>query len=422
MSRVAALHVWRDRRLVGTLWRGVDDRLIGFEYDADWMANGLPISHSLPLDQACWLPEAQLAHRWFGNLLPEERARAALVRRLGLPDDDFALLEALGGDCAGALVILPPDEVPEPEGDSIPLGDVDLANWAAFRDRYAVMGGEDGQRPRLSLAGAQDKLPVLLEGDAIRLPRGGLPSSHILKFAVDGREIIVLNELYLNTLARLVGLPCPETRIRYAGRHPYLLVARYDRTGIGTPDIARVHQEDFCQAMGLARTDKYQAHGGPRFGDCVTLVRRACRPSAQALRQLLSWQLFNVLVGNSDGHAKNLSLLQDTRGRWQLAPAYDLVGTIVLGFQADLAFSIGGQFNSQQLLKRDWEAFARECGFGSTFVHKEIAALSGRLETLAASDELRGALEAAGLEERGWVRLQQQRHHIQRQCRRAQAW
>lgn len=124
------------------------------------------------------MPEAQTAHRRFGNLLPEEQARAALLKRLAIPDDDFALLVAIGGDCAGALSILPSDRSPSREWKATPLPLDRLAQWAAFRERYAVMG--DAVPPRLSLAGAQDKIPVLVEGGEIKLPGGSTPSSHIL--------------------------------------------------------------------------------------------------------------------------------------------------------------------------------------------------------------------------------------------------
>lgn len=239
---------------------------------------------------------------------------------------------------------------------------------------------------------------------------------------MDGRDLIILNELFLNTLARQAGLACPTTSMGQAEGCPYLLVERYDRAGIGTPELRRVHQEDFCQAMGLSRIDKYQVPNGPRFGECIATARQACRPSAASVQHLLRWQIFNVLVGNTDGHAKNISLLQDDHGLWQVAPAYDLVGTLVLGYHPGLAFSIGGQDNSQQLLPRDWQAFAKECRFSYPFVRREIQALATKLQGLLESQELLHALTEAGLTERGWRRLQQQRQHIQAQCRKAQRW
>lgn len=430
MTTSDALNVWRDEQRVGTLWRGDDGRLMGFRYDEAWQRTGQAISHSLPLSRQVWQPEDKLAHHWFGNLLPEEQARAALVKRLGIPDDDFSLLAAIGGDCAGALTILPIDQMPPSRSSSSPAHDdyrelpLDrLTQWAGSRERYALMNdGNPAKRPRLSLAGAQDKIPVLLRSDTLYLSSGVAPSSHILKFAVEGREQVILNELYLNTLASLAGFACPNTWTAYAGRHPYLVVERHDRLGVGSETIERAHQEDLCQAMGLSRTRKYQAHNGPRFGEIVQTVREACRPSAAAVQQLLRWQIFNVLVGNSDGHAKNISLLQNARGRWQIAPTYDLVGTVVLGHDPDLAFSIGEQFNSMQLLPRDWQAFSGECRFSYPFVKRQIQEMSATLADLADSSVLQQALLQAGLRDNGWARLQQQRQHIQKQCRRAERW
>lgn len=423
MSSHDTLGVWHGDRLVGTLWRGSDERLMGFEYSDDWMATSASISNSLPIERKIWPAEDQRAHRWFGNLLPEEQARDALIKRLGIADDDFTLLEAIGGDCAGALVILPPGQAPSQQGEYETLPQDKLARWASFRERYALMGGDDPvTRPRLSLAGAQDKIPVLLDSGELHLPHGAAASSHILKFAVEGRELIILSELYLNTLANLAGLRCAKTEIRYAGSHAYLLVERYDRSGIGTANLQRLHQEDLCQAMGLGRTHKYQVPSGPTFGQCVQKVRQACRPAAKSIQQLLLWQIFNVLVGNSDGHAKNLSLLQSSKGDWHMAPTYDLVGTVVLGYHPELAFSIGDQFNSQQLLPRDWQAFADECDFSYPFVKRKIAELAARLSELADSQRLQETLANAGLREKGWRQLQQHRCYIERQCRRAARW
>lgn len=112
MTRQYELHVWHEERLVGTLWRGQGERLMGFEYAPSWLDTGHAISCSLPLEKRIWLPEEQTAHRWFGNLLPEEQARTAMLKQLAIPDDDFALLEAIGGDCVGALTTLPPGSLP----------------------------------------------------------------------------------------------------------------------------------------------------------------------------------------------------------------------------------------------------------------------------------------------------------------------
>ncbi|MGM0855893.1 MAG: type II toxin-antitoxin system HipA family toxin [Pseudomonadota bacterium] len=420
------LAVWNAESRVGTLWRGVDGRLIGFEYDEDWQRKGHAISNSLPLHQRTWPPETLTAHHWFGNLLPEEQARTALIRQLGISDDDFSLLGAIGGDCAGALTILPPDQVPDsdttPSEDAIPLSQEKLRQWAAFNQRYTLFEETSTTaKPRLSLAGAQDKIPVIWHDDTFYLPRGTTASSHIIKFAIEGREQVIFNELYLNTLAALVGLDCPKTYVRYVERHPLLIVERYDRQK--EDDLfKRIHQEDLCQAMGISRTRKYQEHGGPSFADCTQAIRDVCKPPAHSLQQLLRWQIFNVLVGNSDGHAKNVSLLQDQKGKWHIAPAYDLVGTIVLGYDPRLAFSIGKQYNAMQLLTRDWQALANACQLSYPFIKREIKYMRFQLCEYVDSSAIQHSLIEAGLPKTAWPRLQQQRHHIVKQCQRASHW
>ncbi|WNL37671.1 HipA domain-containing protein [Halomonas sp. PAMB 3232] len=419
------LNVWSGRKRVGALWRGDDGRLMGFEYDAQWQVNGHAISNSLPLDQRLWPPETLTAHHWFGNLLPEEQARAALIRQLGIPDDDFALLAAIGGDCAGALLVLPPHLTPEAletQSASVPLSPTDLNEWAGFNQRYALFHPSPGSvQPRLSLAGAQDKIPVIWQNERFHLPQGLSSSSHIVKFAVEGRDLIIYNELYLNTLASLVGLPCPATFVRHTGKHALLIVERFDRSNVNGQHV-RIHQEDLCQALGLARTHKYQEHGGPHFSECIQRIREVCKPPAPALTQLLRWQIFNALVGNSDGHAKNVSLLQDEKGKWHMAPAYDLVGTVVLGFDPHLAFSIGEQTNAWQLLPRDWQTLAAQSRMSYPFIKREIERLRQRLLACSNSNELKSRLLTAGLPEKAWMRLQQQRQHIAKQCRKAERW
>lgn len=407
------LSVWRGYEQIGELWLGGDQRTMGFAYRQPQLA----ISNSLPLSQQ-FLPEQTLAHHWFGNLLPEERSRQTLVNRLGVADDDFSLLAAIGGDCAGALQILGADEQPAtPDGPIRAIADRDLANWAEGRESYALFASGD-KALRLSLAGAQDKVPVMMVAGQPQLPLGSTPSSHLLKFAE--RPGIVFNELYMNRLAALVGVPVPDCRLGRAGKGVYLVVSRYDRTAGPDGSMMRRHQEDFCQALGLPRRLKYQEDGGPTLADCCALLRRISLEPAREIRQLLRWQLFNVLTGNCDGHAKNLSLLQDEQGGWHLAPAYDLVCTLALPFSRNLGFAIGPNYHCQQLRHSDWIAFATAARLGVRFVLRELEAMAEAILTLADSPELQLQLEAAGLHE--WPRLEQVRKTVISQCRRYRHW
>lgn len=294
------LRVWRGAQCVGELWLAADDRSMGFAYAEPQPA--MAISNSLPLSGSPFPPEQALAHSWFANLLPEEGARQALVRRLGVVDEDFALLATIGGDCAGALSLLPEGQVPQQLSGMQPVALDELARWAEGRERFALFEPGRNGATRLSLAGAQDKIPLLLQGEEWFLPLGDTPSSHLLKFVAT--PALVLNELYLNRLAVAAGLPAPDSRVGRAGKALYLAVGRYDRAPGADGRLQRVHQEDFCQALGLPRRLKYQEDGGPGLGDCAALLRRITRSPALQVRQLLRWQLFNVLAGNCDGHAK----------------------------------------------------------------------------------------------------------------------
>lgn len=380
----------------------------------------MAISNSLPLSGSPFTAEGGRAHDWFANLLPEEGARQAVVRRLGIADEDFALLTSIGGDCAGALSLLPEGQVPQMLSDLQTVALDELARWAEGRERFALFEPGRNVVTRLSLAGAQDKIPLLLQDGEWFMPQGDTPSSHLLKFAT--KPALVLNELYMNRLAVAAGLPAPASRVGRAGKALYLAVERYDRAQGADGRLQRVHQEDFCQALGLPRRLKYQEDGGPALGDCAALLRSVTRSPALQVRQLLHWQLFNVLTGNCDGHAKNLSLLQDENGHWSLAPAYDLVCTLALPFSPHLGFAVGGNFHPQQLRRKDWEVFARDMGLSAPFVLRELADMAERLQSLAQSEALHEAMLQAGMQEVEWTKVQHVRKVVMQQCKRAGQW
>ena len=174
------LNVWSDQRLVGYLWRNTQG-LIGFRYEEEWLGQGeFAISHALPLQAEEFAPAEGLAHRFFANLLPEGSARDQIVRDLKIANTDFDLLRAIGGECAGAFSILLAEHQPSRSHEYYKVSDEELANLVARRGQvYTWIAHE---RPRLSLAGAQNKCPILLKDDDYWLPRKESPSSHILKF------------------------------------------------------------------------------------------------------------------------------------------------------------------------------------------------------------------------------------------------
>ena len=366
-----SLNVWHADRLVGYLWRDAHNRM-GFRYDEAWLEDGFRLSLRLPLRPAPFPPEEVSAHAFFSNLLPEGGARERLLRARRLSDNDFVLLREFGGDCAGALSILPVEAEPRLSAGYTPLTDEALHRLVLQHGRGAYLPQRDEPQPRLSLAGAQDKCPVLREQGRYALPTGAAASSHILKFQVDEFADVPVNEAFMNRLARATNLPVPETVLERSGDEHFLVVRRFDRYREPDGSLHRLHQEDLFQALGPERyRGKYEMEGGPSFADCAHLIREVSEEPITDLRALLQWLVFNVLAGNADGHAKNLAIYQvePESNRWRLAPFYDLVCTRAIdGIDTRLAMGIGGEFEPERITDEHWRALARNSGLPTRLV------------------------------------------------------
>jgi len=365
------LNVWSDQRLVGHLWRNAQG-LIGFRYDNSWLAQGgFAVSHTIPLQKSDFLPDEGLAHRFFANLLPEGGVRDQIVRDLKIPNTDFDLLRAIGGECAGALSILQAEYQPVVDYEYHEVSNEELANLVARRGHVSTWTANE--RPRLSLAGAQDKCPILVKDDGYWLPKKESPSSHILKFELSDYRHLPSYETFTTQLAGAIGLPVVDIQLRSIADTHYALIERYDRHWLESGQIARLHQEDFCQALGFGHERKYQEHGGPTFADCYRLVQDVSTDPANDLQYLLRWQVFNVLAGNSDGHAKNLSLLYQPDGETRLAPFYDLVCTRAIErIDYHLAFAVGEERNPGIVSPQHWDALAKQCGLRPRFLQDQV--------------------------------------------------
>ncbi len=244
------LSVWWDERRVGDL--SIDPQGdLGFVYDQAWLDDESrpPISQSLPKREAPF--NRRESRPFFAGLLPEEAQRDAAAQSLGISmANDFRLLGALGGDVAGALALWPKGEAPPAvtsSDDAVPLSGVELGDILEALPRRPMLAGRDGLR--LSLAGAQPKLPVLLVEGQIALPRPGQPTTHILKPAMARFPATTENEAFAMRLAAAVGLKVAPVEPRQVGHHTFLLVERYDREFGPDGRVRRLHQEDFCQAL-----------------------------------------------------------------------------------------------------------------------------------------------------------------------------
>jgi serine/threonine-protein kinase HipA len=373
------LNVYYDRELAGQLIQD-DGGQMTFQYEASWLARPEPIalSQSLPLREEHFTQKE--CRGYFGGILPEEHNRKVIARILGISDkNDFAMLEQIGGECAGAISFLPEDEaIPEDDDRYRELADDELARILRELPRRPLMAGEDGIR--LSLAGAQDKIAVRLDDGKISIPRGSAPSSHVLKPAIDTYEGVVFNEAFCMALARACDLNAGPVEIGKVEDIDYLLARRYDRIRGEDGSIRRRHQEDFCQALGIPSEIKYQSEGGPSLADCFALIRDASTAPAPVLIALLDGVIFNLLIGNHDAHAKNFSLLYMPDQSVRLAPLYDLVSTVFYPELTDrMAMKIGKQPKSALVYPKDIDRFAADAGLGAAQTRARIPTLASRL-------------------------------------------
>jgi len=270
-----------------------------FEYAQAWKSNrnAFAISRSLPLEGGD--AQSNAGQAFFANLLPEGRVRELVARRLGVSQgNDFALLDALGGECAGALVIS--RAPPTPKAHSYrPLDEHEIAALAGRGRAFAETSGTDGIR--LSLAGAQDKLAVKVDGSRLLLPEGESPSTHILKFANPDYKHLPENELFVTRLAGQCDIPTVSAELHAIGKTRHLLVRRYDRVIDTDGSIRRLHQEDLCQALGVGPARKYEEEGGPRFDQCFGVVDEMSIEPALDTRALLPIRFASMNASKSAG-------------------------------------------------------------------------------------------------------------------------
>ncbi|MFC4237298.1 type II toxin-antitoxin system HipA family toxin [Thalassospira xianhensis] len=392
---------------IGTL--GTDDKGgLRFRYSPDHIQRSATaqtvnpqLSLRLPVPTQAgenrWFDDAECGP-FFAGLLPDNkltRRKLALVLSKDhdiAADDEFAMLFALGKDCAGAVSIAPVGTVETPEDTTHPeyriLDEAELAGHIRDLPARPLFVDTQGE-VRISLAGVHDKAVVIRTGEKIALPHGNTPSSHILKTDIQGLPESIRVEHYCLEIAREIGLPCPRSHILQAEDQIFMLVARYDRTlreRSGQRYLTRLHQEDFCQALGYFPHQKYERDGGPDWKKMFAALDFSLDPARDKLL-LLRYAIFQYLVGNPDAHAKNYSLIWQSGGV-RLAPLYDLNNAAAFrNFYKEqrilLAMSIGGERNPKLLGREHWESFASDINISPKLVIDELATLSKLTEKAA---------------------------------------
>jgi serine/threonine-protein kinase HipA len=396
VSEIDGLDVYMHGVIAGILERRSQARL-RFTYDEAWVAEERsPLSLSLPVRSQPY--EHGECSPFFEGLLPEGDFLKAIARTLHVSaTNPFQLLTELGGECAGAISVAPAGG-PEPGQDPRPPRWWSEDEWGALiadlpeRPLIAAIDEvEDGGGFRLSIAGAQNKVGVLVQGGEIGLSYGKPPTTGILKAPIPHVRESIANEAFCLSLAAHMDLEVAAASPRLAAGHEYLLVHRYDRSK-EAPD-GRVHQEDFCQALGLVPAVKYEKEGGPTVADCAELIRRHFSAPARDITAFLDALLFNFAIANYAAHSKNYSMLLDGPGSIRLAPLYDLISTVVFqGTDRKLAMRYGGENRPEYLRGRHLDRLARDLGVKPALVRRRAVAMRERAE--AATEDARRSLPA----------------------------
>lgn len=348
-----------------------------FEYDPDYASNpdATPLSLSLP--------PSRLVHRghtldaWLRNLLPDN---ADVLARWGTQfkvsaASPFALLHHVGRDVAGAVQFVPATDPRVADGGINWLTTKKVAERIQHLKADPAAWTPLGEQGQFSLAGAQSKLALRKEGRRWGEPRGDEPTTHIIKPPMPNYDHQEVNEHLCLEMSRNLGLPTARSRVMHFGEHQVVVIERYDRVADDTGQLRRVHQEDLCQALGIDPSKKYQSQGGPGPVEVIDLLRRQLGPagSADAINTFLRALALAWVIGGTDAHAKNYSLLLAGR-QIVLAPLYDLNSVLpylvperrsvapgrVSIHSARLAMTIGGNARLADITRRDWESLAAQ--------------------------------------------------------------
>lgn len=393
MSRI--LDVYLHAVLAGKLIQN-DSGVLSFVYDPVYAGHKNPaLSLSLPLRESPY--EGTIAKAFFSGLLPDAILRHKLAKYLRVSEKNpFSLLEAIGGECAGAVSLYPEGTTPpKSKDDDIEiLDDQKLKEMLVLLKRRPLLAGEEGGI-RLSLAGAQDKIAVGVKDGRIALIKGTSPTTHILKPLIDMITDSVHNELFCMRLAALVRIDVARADIYIVDNTPCFLVERYDRMKNTDGIIVRLHQEDFCQALGVLPDMKYENEGGPSLKKCQdVLFEHSAKPAADQL-SLLNRVIFNYLIGNADAHGKNFSLIyKDVKP--QLAPAYDLLSTAIYpDVPTKMAMKIGGKYKPNDVFLRHWHRLVADTAAAKKNLEKQLLKMSKNM--VAQAYMLKNTFEKEGI-------------------------
>lgn len=403
MSR--ELVVLLNGEVAGRVWQQ-STGMLGFEYDRGWQEreDGYPLSLSLPLAQA--RHEDRGIRAYLEGLLPDN---FEVLRQWGRqfhvsPNNPFALLAHVGEDCAGAVQLVAPERagaLRRSPGTAVQwLTETEIEERLFRLSRNQAAWREPGDAGYFSLAGAQPKIALLWNGEKWGIPSGRTPTTHILKPPVLDLNGFVENEHVCLHLARVLGLPAAGSEVRRFGDQVAIVVERHDRL-VTAGGIRRIHQEDFCQALGVSPRIKYEQEGGPGIAPIIEVLRTHSDRAEEDEATLVDALALNWAIAGTDAHAKNYSLLIAEASQVRLAPLYDVVSALPYPREFPprkirLAMRVGGEYTIWKIGRRHWERFAAEVRLDGDSVVQRVRDLvtevPDRLQTVRREAEEQGII------------------------------
>lgn len=373
------LSITMSDKMVASVWVDRDDETYKFEYSADWIESGFSVSPNLPLNESL---KSGVIRRFLENLIPEGKGLEDITQFAHISKNNtFAIIKAIGYDTSGALMF--GEHTNNQEEIFRPITDEELVNRITDIEENSIVIWD--KKERLSLAGVQEKLPVIIKDGQIGLGDGLLSSTHIMKFQTKKHANIVVNELFCMKLASKINLNVAEVELYRFAEHPVLMVKRFDRI-YKENRVERLHVIDGCQMLDLSSSYKYERNFGSgrdvkeiREGASFSKLFKSvdiCEVPAKAKLEILNWSIYNLIIGNSDAHGKNFSFFVDERGI-RPTPFYDMLCIIAHeNVEHNLAMAYGDEFNPNEVKAYQLREFSDEIDVNYKLVSQNIDKLA----------------------------------------------
>ena len=364
---------------VASIWVDKIEETYKFKYSQEWVNQGFEISPHIKLKEPS---KSGIVRRFLENLIPEGKGLEDIIKFAHISKNNtFAIIKAIGYDTSGALMFGESNN--RDEAIFRAISDDEMADRISNIEDESIVIWD--KKERLSLAGVQEKLPVIIKEGKMGLGYGLLSSTHIIKFQTKKHANIVVNELFCMKLAKRIHLNVANVELKRFKKHPVLMVKRFDRV-YKDNKVKRLHVIDACQILDLSSSHKYERNFGSsrdvkdiREGASFSKLfdsSALCEVPVKAKLEMLNWAVFNLIIGNSDAHGKNFSFFVDEKGI-RPTPFYDMLCIIAHeNVEYDLAMAYGDEFNPNEVNAYQMREFAEDIGVNYKLVAKTMSKVS----------------------------------------------